>query len=83
MTPEGVVVVRLVVALLALESLVRLVAAHVQLQAALRAKDALQKRRGLVSDLVWHRSVDSPGRHCTAAARCAPCRDAHAVFSDV
>lgn len=45
MTPEGVVVVRLVLALLALEALVRLVAAHVQLQAALRAEDALQKRR--------------------------------------
>lgn len=49
MTPEGVVVVRLVLALLALESLVRLVAAHVQLQAALRAEDTLQKRRGSVS----------------------------------
>lgn len=49
MTPEGVVVVRLVVALLAFEALVRLVAAHVQLQAALRAEDALQKRIGSVS----------------------------------
>lgn len=42
-TAKGVVVVRLVVALVALEPLVRLVAAHVQLQAALRAEHALQE----------------------------------------